>query len=43
MLRLPKIFNLRSDPFEKGDRVGSFSLEQVLETLQNSATDGTND
>ena len=70
-LRLPKIFNLRSDPFEKGDelgigyprwridrtfllvpaqqyvgqflatfkefppsqKVGSFSLDQVLETL----------
>lgn len=72
VLRLPKIFNLRSDPFEKGDligmgykkwridrtfllvpaqeyiakflatfkefppsqKVGSFSLDQVLETLQ---------
>ena len=71
-LRLPKIFNLRSDPFEKADqlgigyarwridrtfllvpaqqyvagflatfkefppsqKVGSFSLDQVLETLQ---------
>jgi arylsulfatase A-like enzyme len=74
-LRLPKIFNLRSDPFEKGDqigmeyrkwridrtfllvpaqeyvaaflatfkefppsqKVGSFSLDQVLETLQKGA------
>jgi arylsulfatase len=74
-LRLPKIFNLRSDPFEKADRigadyehwridrtfllvpaqqyignflatfkdfppsqkVGSFSLEQVMETLQKAA------
>jgi arylsulfatase A-like enzyme len=72
VLRIPKIFNLRSDPFEKGDivgmdythwradrtfllvpaqqyigqflatfkefppsqKVGSFSLDQVLETLQ---------
>jgi arylsulfatase A-like enzyme len=75
-LRLPKIFNLRSDPFEKGDQVGfgyakwradrtfllvpaqqyisaflasfkefppsqkpgSFSLDQVLEALQQSGT-----
>ena len=77
-LRLPKIFNLRSDPFEMGDRVGigyakwridrtfllvpaqhivgqfiatfkeyppsqkvgSFSLDQVLEKLQQSGTSG---
>jgi arylsulfatase len=75
-LRLPKIFNLRSDPFEKGDQIGigydkwridrtfllvpaqayvarflatfkefppsqkagSFSLEQVMETLQAAPT-----
>jgi arylsulfatase A-like enzyme len=75
-LRLPKIFNLRSDPFEKGDqlgigyprwrldrtfllvpaqqyvgqflatfkefppsqKVGSFSLDQVLQTLQKGGT-----
>ena len=74
-LRIPKIFNLRSDPFEKGDhvgfgytkwradrtfllvpaqqyvgaflatfkefppsqKVGSFSLDQVLETLQSAS------
>ena len=77
-LRLPKIFNLRSDPFEMGDRVGigyakwridrtfllvpaqqlvaqfiatfkeyppsqkvgSFSLDQVLEKLQQSGSSG---
>ena len=77
-LRLPKIFNLRSDPFEMADqvgigycewridrtfllvpaqqyvgqflatfkefppsqKVGSFSLDQVLETLQQSGTSG---
>jgi arylsulfatase A-like enzyme len=77
-LRLPKIFNLRSDPFEKGDqigadyerwridrtfllvpaqqyigqflstfkefppsqKVGSFSLEQVMETLQRGGGGG---
>jgi len=75
-LRLPKIFNLRSDPFEKGDQIGigydkwridrtfllvpaqayvarflatfkefppsqkagSFSLEQVMETLESPPT-----
>ncbi len=79
VLRLPKIFNLRADPFEKGDqlamdyphwridrtfllvpaqehvgaflasfkefppsqKVGSFSLEQVMEKLQ-SAPPGSN-
>jgi arylsulfatase A-like enzyme len=78
VLRVPKIFNLRSDPFEKGDlvgmdythwradrtfllvpaqeyvgkyiatfkdfppsqKVGSFSLDQVLERLQNAQTAG---
>jgi arylsulfatase len=77
-LRLPKIFNLRSDPFEKADavgmdyshwradrlfllvpaqeyvanflatfkdyppsqRVGSFSLDNVLQTLQDAGTSG---
>jgi arylsulfatase A-like enzyme len=77
-LRLPKIFNLRADPFEKGDvvgidythwrvdrtfllvpaqeyvakflatfkeyppsqKVGSFSLDQVLKTLQDAGTSG---
>ena len=78
MLRVPKIFNLRSDPFEKADhvgfgyskwradrlfllvpaqeyvakflatfkefppsqKVGSFSLDKVLETLQNAPKGG---
>lgn len=78
VLRFPKLFNLRSDPFEKGDvvgmdykhwridrafllvpaqeyvaqflatfkdfppsqKVGSFSLDKVLETLQNAQTSG---
>ncbi len=77
-LRLPKIFNLRSDPFEKGDQIGigydkwridrtfllvpaqtyvaqflatfkefppsqkagSFSLEQVMESLQAAPNGG---
>jgi arylsulfatase len=77
-LRLPKIFNLRADPFEKADhvgmdyshwradrlfllvpaqeyvakflgsfkdfppsqKVGSFSLDKVLETLANAQTSG---
>ena len=77
-LRLPKLFNLRSDPFEEGDhvgmdyshwridrvfllvpaqeyiakyiatfkefppsqKVGSFSLDQVLEKLSNAQTSG---
>jgi len=78
VLRVPKIFNLRSDPFEKGDhvgmdythwradrtfllvpaqeyvgkyiatfkefppsqKVGSFSLDEVLEKLQSAQTSG---
>jgi hypothetical protein len=78
VLRVPKIFNLRADPFEKGDlvgmdythwradrtfllvpaqeyvgkyiatfkdfppsqKVGGFSLDQVLEKLQSAQTSG---
>lgn len=48
-LRFPKLFNLRTDPYERADikefppsqKAGSFSLDAVLEKLKEGAVGGS--